>query len=118
MTNTDSLRELIQRVRQFRDERDWAQFHDPKNLVMALSSEVGELSALLRWVDNADADSKVRGELRDRFVAEVGDVGILLLGLCDRTGVDLGEAVVAKLVANAGAYQIQASSGAAERPTG
>jgi NTP pyrophosphatase (non-canonical NTP hydrolase) len=117
MTSTDSLRELTQRVREFRDQRTWERFHDPKNLVMALSSEVGELSALLRWVDNADADDRVRGELRGRFVAEVGDVGILLLGLCDRAGIDLGEAVSSKLLANEGAYPVDAASGRAERPT-
>ena len=77
---------LIADLRQFVAERDWSQFHDPKNLVMLLASEVGELVAEYRWVagDAADAHSRDDGAARERIVDEVGDVGIALLLLCDR----------------------------------
>jgi NTP pyrophosphatase (non-canonical NTP hydrolase) len=68
---------LIAELRQFVAERDWAQFHDPKNLAMLLASEVGELVAEYRWVasDAADAHA-LDGEARARISDEIGDVGI------------------------------------------
>jgi NTP pyrophosphatase (non-canonical NTP hydrolase) len=101
----------------FANWRDWSRFHDPKNLVMALSSEVGELSALLRWIENNESDSAVRGELRERFEAEVGDVAIVLLTLCARAEIDLGTAVVDKLLENDKHYPETLASGKPERPT-
>jgi hypothetical protein len=56
----NELQSLVSAVGSFADERDWNQFHDPKNLAMALSSEAGELAAIFRWIDNADADAFAR----------------------------------------------------------
>src|SRR6478752_344932 len=111
---------LVGELRAFVAERDWSQFHDPKNLVMLLASEVGELVAEYRWVagDAADAHSREAGAARERVVDEVGDVGIALLLLCDRTGIDLGEAVAAKLAKNRGRYPVETARGKAERPEG
>ena len=67
---------LIAELRQFVAERDWAQFHDPKNLAMLLASEVGELVAEYRWVASDAADAHARdGEARARIADEIGDVG-------------------------------------------
>ena len=111
---------LMAELRQFVAERDWSQFHDPKNLVMLLASEVGELVAEYRWVagDAADAHSRDAGAARERIIDEVGDVGIALLLLCDRTGIDLGKAVAAKLAKNRGRYPADKARGRAERPEG
>jgi NTP pyrophosphatase (non-canonical NTP hydrolase) len=117
MSELDSLSALTARVRDFGARRAWAQFHDPKNLVMALASEVGELSGLFRWVSNRDADAAARGEMRSRLEAEIGDVGILLLALCDRAGVDPGVAINQKLALNEQRYPVDLSAGRAERPT-
>src|SRR3954468_19074916 len=110
---------LLIELRRFVAERDWAQFHDPKNLTMLLASEVGELVAEYRWVagDAADAHSR-DGEARARIADEIGDVGIALLLLCDRTGIDLGEAIAGKLAKNRGRYPVERSRGRAERPEG
>ena len=63
----DRLQALMQELRSFVTEREWEQFHDPKNLAMALASEVGELLAEYRWVRNVEADSFSTGETqRDR----------------------------------------------------
>jgi dCTP diphosphatase len=109
---------LIADLRAFVAERDWAQFHDPKNLAMLLASEVGELVAEYRWVagDAADAHSREDGAARARIEDEVGDVGIALLLLCDRTGIDLGEAIAGKLAKNRGRYPADKARGRAERP--
>jgi dCTP diphosphatase len=111
---------LVKELREFVAERDWGQFHDPKNLVMLLASEVGELVAEYRWVagDAADAHSRPGGAGRERIIDEVGDVGIALLLLCDRAGIDLGQAVAAKLAKNRGRYPVETARGRAERPEG
>jgi dCTP diphosphatase len=83
------LAALHTELRAFVAERDWAQFHDPKNLAMLVGSEAGELLAEYRWVRNEDADVHSREPAaRARIAAEIGDVGIALLLLCDRIGLD------------------------------
>jgi len=107
---------LIAELRQFVAERDWAQFHDPKNLAMLLASEVGELVAEYRWVASDAADGHaLDGEARARIADEIGDVGIALLLLCDRTGIDLGQAIAAKIAKNRGRYPVETARGRAGR---
>ena len=89
-----TLEELHARVRVFVDDRDWAQFHSPRNLAMALSVEAGELLEVYLWT--AD-DAAPTPERTARAADEAADVMICLLNLCNRAGIDLGEAVVAKL---------------------
>lgn len=99
------LDELIAELRAFVAERDWAQFHDPKNLAMLLASEAGELVAEYRWVASPDADALSREpEARGRIAAEIGDVGIALLLLCDRIGLDPIAAMRDKLARNRQKY--------------
>ena len=105
------------RLRRFTTERDWTRFHDPKNLAMLLASEAGELVALLRWIPNAEADAFVRApEHRPDVEAEVADVAIALLLLCDRAGIDLAGAIEAKIAANAAKYPGELSRGHARTP--
>ena len=110
---------LVEELRVFVAERDWGQFHDPKNLAMLLASEAGELLAEYRWVasDKADALSR-EPEARQRITDEIGDVGIALLLLCDRTGIDLQAAMREKLARNRTRYPVEQSKGRAARPTG
>jgi dCTP diphosphatase len=119
----DSAREmrdldaLLTDLRRFVAERDWAQFHDPKNLAMLVASEAGELVAEYRWVQGADADAHSRApEPRARIADEVADVGIALLLLCDRIGLDLTDAIADKLAKNAIRYPVDRSRGRSERP--
>jgi len=112
-----SIAELQDELRRFVRDRDWAQFHDPKNLAMALVSEAGELAAEYRWVSNADADRhSAVASARARVIAEIGDVGILLLLLCDRLGVDPLAAIEQKLRANKAKYPIAESKGRPDPP--
>lgn len=113
----DRLDALLDELRAFVAERDWQQFHDPKNLSMAVASEAGELVALFRWVrgDEADAFAQ-RSENRTRVSAEIADVAVALLLLCDRTGIDLAQAVREKLEINRKNYPAHASRGRADRP--
>ncbi len=112
-----SIEALVPLLRAFVAEREWARFHDPKNLAMLLASEAGELLAEYRWIasDQADAASR-EPALRARVAAEIGDVGIALLLLCDRIGLDLQEAMAAKLEVNRRKYPADLVRGRADRP--
>ena len=108
---------ILDELRQFVAERDWSQFHDPKNLAMLLASEAGELLAEYRWVRNDESDGFSRDPpARQRIADEIGDVGIALLLLCDRIGLDLGTAMREKLARNSVRYPVEHSKGKATRP--
>lgn len=113
----DRLDETMMRLRAFVAERDWAQFHDPKNLAMAVASEAGELLAEYRWIANAEADTwSTNPENKRRLAMEAADVGIALLLLCDRVGIDVIKAMMEKVEINAANYPAEASRGRHARP--
>ena len=115
-TSGDRLTNIVSDLRDFVRERDWEQFHDPKNLAMAVVSEAGELAAEYRWVANVASDPWSQDpDNRQRIAAEAGDVGIALLLFLDRIGVDLVEAVRAKLEMNRINYPRETSRGKPER---
>ena len=113
---TDRLDAVIAELREFVTERDWEQFHDPKNLAMLLASEAGELLAEYRWVpnDEADAWSKDAENLK-RVEAEAADVGIALLMFCDRAGIELAGAITAKIQVNRANYPVEVVKGKSDR---
>ncbi|CAM3764828.1 NTP pyrophosphohydrolase MazG putative catalytic core domain-containing protein [Bordetella sputigena] len=99
-------------LRQFAEERDWQQFHSPKNLVMALSGEVGELTEIFQWMSEVDShgaasDPGTAQAVRD----ELADVALYLIRLADVLGVDLDAAIAGKLASNAAKYPVEASRG-------
>src|SRR5437870_10685376 len=97
----DRLEKVLEELRKFVEEREWQQFHDPKNLAMAIASEAGELLAEYRWVSNAEADGFTKSEAaRRRVAAEAADIGIALLLFCERNGIDLSEAILEKMKTN------------------
>jgi NTP pyrophosphatase (non-canonical NTP hydrolase) len=112
-----SLDELRAELRAFVAARDWQQFHDPKNLAMLVASEAGELLAEYRWVRNEEADAHSREPAaRERIAAEIADVGIGLVLLCERIGVDLVGVMRAKVKKNEERYPAESARGKAERP--
>lgn len=117
MTAALHLERVVERLRAFVEARDWHQFHDPKNLAMAIASEAGELLSELRWVASADSDRILDdANARQRIENEIADIAISLILLCDRTGVDLLSAVDRKIDQNEVSYPIDMSKGRAERP--
>lgn len=112
-----SIAALQLRLREFARERDWEEFHDPKNLVMLLASEVGELVAEFRWLTPQGSRRVIEDPpAMERIAKEIGDVGIALLAISDKLGIDLLAAIEAKIERNATAYPVDASRGRAERP--
>lgn len=95
MTSNAPLSDLAARAAAFTAERDWAQFHDPKSLILALTGEVGELAELFQW-----AAPSGEGVSTTRAGEEMADVLIYLLHLANALDLDLGAAVTAKMDAN------------------
>ena len=101
--SADSLAELRDRIRAFTGERDWDQFHTPKNLAMALSVEVAELVEHFQWLPTG-ADAELDDAKRTGIRHELADVLVYLIQLADKCQVDLREAVLEKMVLNAAKY--------------
>ncbi|XP_078167308.1 uncharacterized protein LOC144562051 [Carex rostrata] len=100
-----SLKELSRRLQDFAMERDWEQYHSPRNLLLAMVCEVGELSEIFMWRGEVpkglpnweEADKEHLGE-------ELSDVLLYLIQLSDMCGIDLGDAATKKIVKNAVKY--------------
>ncbi len=112
MSQSLDLEELAAYLRQFSADRDWEQFHTPKNLAMALSGEVGELIEIFQWLSPEESASLDEDKLAHAG-DELADVVIYLVRLADVLGIDLGEAVSRKMEANSARYTVEASRGSA-----
>ena len=108
----DRLTEFRDELRHFVHERDWEQFQTPKNLVMALAGEVGELIAEFQWLTPEQSEAVMTDtDHGARVRAEIGDVMIYLVGLANRLGIDLVDAARTKLADSARRYTVEASRG-------
>ena len=114
MTRIDSLDTLRTRLRVFVAERDWDQFHNPKNLAMALVAEAGELVEHFQWLTPEQADH-LPAETRVEVEHEIADVLIFLVELADRLGVDPLAAAERKLVLNEKKYPVEKARGSAKK---
>ncbi|CAL9086331.1 unnamed protein product, partial [Musa textilis] len=105
-----SLKELSRKLEEFALERDWMQFHSPRNLLLAVVGEVGELAEIFMWRGEVakglpnweESDKEHLGE-------ELSDVLLYLIRLSDICGIDLGEAALKKIVKNAIKYPAKAT---------
>ena len=111
---TDHLQLLRGRLAQFAAERDWDQFHNPKNLAMALAGEAGEVLEHFQWLTFEQASSLPK-ETRAEVALECADVLMFLLRLCDKLDIDLAKAADKKLRLNAKRYPIGKSRGKATK---
>ena len=111
---TDTLSHLRERLAAFAAERDWDQFHNPKNLAMALSGEVGELVEHFQWLTFDEARSLPAGT-REEVGLEAADVLLYLVRLCDKLQIDLADAARRKLAINAERYPGEKSQGSAAK---
>ncbi len=101
------IEEIKKTLSAFAKERDWDQFHSPKNLVMALTSEVGELNELFQWLTEEQSNNVDNDEIRE----EIADIFIYLIRLADKLNVDIENAVKEKIKLNANKYPIELSKG-------
>ncbi|MCC7060063.1 MAG: nucleotide pyrophosphohydrolase [Burkholderiaceae bacterium] len=111
---TDSLQELAQALRRFADERDWNQFHAPKNLAMALSVEAAELLEHFQWMGEAESNRLAPDKLA-QVSQEMADVLLYLVRLADRLGVDLAAEARRKMALNAQKYPVELARGSSRK---
>ncbi len=108
------LEELKERLRVFVAERDWDQFHSPKNLAMALSVEAAELAELFQWLTEAES-ATLDAERRRHAAEELADVLVYLVRIADRLDIDLLQAAGEKLESNALKYPAERVRGQARK---
>lgn len=114
--STTTLAELKTRVLAFARERDWEQFHAPKNLSMALAAEAGELMEHFLWTTPEQSRAVTSDPVkRAKIAEELADVVIYALEFANITGLDVASAIEAKMAANAQKYPVEKARGRAEK---
>lgn len=115
---TTTVTELRERVLAFAREREWEQFHSPKNLSMALAAEAGELMEHFLWSDSPASNAVARDlKKRPKIEEEIADVVIYALEFANIAGIDLAAAIERKLAANALKYPVEKARGRADKYT-
>jgi NTP pyrophosphatase (non-canonical NTP hydrolase) len=116
--STTTLADLKARVLAFVRERDWEQFHSPKNLSMALAAEAGELMEHFLWA-TPEQSRAIAAEpaKRAKIADELADVVIYAIEFANMTGLDISAAIEAKMAANAKKYPVEKARGRSEKYT-
>ena len=113
-----NIKELQDRLQHFADERDWGQFHMPKNLVMALCGEVGELIEIFQWLTEEESKDIVQDARKmEQVEEEIADIQVYVLRLAHKLGVDIERAVEKKMRKNAEKYPVHLARGNAKKYT-
>ena len=110
------IKTLQKSLADFARERDWDQFHSPKNLSMALAGEVGEFIELFQWMTEEQSRSAMSNpKVKAKVDEEIADVFLYLIRIADKLGVDLYEVAQAKIKVNAEKYPVHLAKGSAEK---
>ena len=110
----EELDELVRQIREFVDERDWEQFHSPKNLAMALVVEAAELVETFQWMTEEDS-SNLNDRDRRRAAEEMADVMTYLIRISDQLDIDLLNAVEQKLATTRQKYPAELVRGSSQK---
>ena len=112
----NELEELRNQLRTFAADRDWDQFHSPKNLAAALAVEAAELLEHFQWLTEAQSQ-QLPPEAINEIRAEVADVLLYLIRISDKLGIDLLAAANAKIILNAEKYPVDKARGSSKKYT-
>ena len=116
--NHVNIASLTERLIEFRDARDWRQFHSLKDLILSLNLEASELLELAQWQKDDDFEAAMREPAKKEALAEeCADVLLYLLLIADKSGIDLLQAASAKIDKNAERYPVEKSRGNARKYT-
>jgi NTP pyrophosphatase (non-canonical NTP hydrolase) len=107
---TTTIESLKNDVKKFTEDREWQQFHSPKNLSMALASEAAEVMDLFLWCDNAASYEELESRRQD-VEDEIADVAVALLAFCVRHNIDLSKVIAHKRIEHARKYPIEKCKG-------
>lgn len=104
------IKALTEKIKQFRDERDWMQFHNHKDVALSLVLEAAEVLEHFQWKKPGEVEAHGKA-CRDEIADELADVAMYLFELADNLGIDLAKAIDVKLAKNAAKYPIAKSKG-------
>ncbi|HOY46874.1 MAG TPA: nucleotide pyrophosphohydrolase [Candidatus Dojkabacteria bacterium] len=114
MAKKPDLNETIAAIEKFRTERDWKQFHNPKNLAIALMCEASEVAEHFMWQNMEESRAYIKDKKKlAELQTELADVAIYLLFLCQEAGVDLVQIINEKMELNSKKYPVEKSKGSA-----
>ena len=112
MTNDDSVKTLMDSVRAFCEERDWDQFHTPKELAIGISTEANELLEIFRFMADEQQVALLRDTgTREHIEDELADTAFFVLRFAQMNGIDLGRALERKITKNSKKYPVETSRG-------
>jgi NTP pyrophosphatase (non-canonical NTP hydrolase) len=106
----NTFEELTAKICDFRDQRDWMQFHQPKDMAVAIAAEAGELMQHFVWKTTSQSEL-IASQKKDLIAEEMADIAILLFEMASNLKIDLKEAIELKLKRNAEKYPISKSKG-------
>ena len=112
-----NIKSIQKQLSDFADERDWDQFHNPKNLAMALSVEASELVEIFQWLTPEQAEAIMSTDESEHVKEELADVMIYLIRMADKLNIDLEDAVADKIIKNGKRYPVSLSKGNANKIT-
>jgi dCTP diphosphatase len=116
MSSSQSFEQVDQRIQEFSHLRNWDQFHQPKNLILAAMGELGELAEILQWkTDSEVIEYLTTIDGKKRISEEIADVVIYLIRLCQTQKIDLLEAITGKLNVNEINYPLEKSKGSSAK---
>ena len=105
-----SVEAITEKIRQFRDERDWAQFHNPKDMATAISIEASELLEHFLWKTPQECEARLESH-GEKIEEEIADIAMYLFELADNLEIDLIDAMERKLRRNAEKYPVEKARG-------
>lgn len=111
----NDIKKLTEMFIRFRDDRDWKQFHSPKNLAISLCIESSELLELFQWKNDEEIEADINSDKKIKFEEEVADVASYLFMLCNEVNIDLEKAIINKIKKNNEKYPVEKSKGSSKK---
>lgn len=108
------IRQITEKIRKFRDERDWMQFHDPKNMAVSIIIEASELLEYFQWKSKKEVNEYIKNH-KSQLEEEIADIAIYLFELADNLGIDLFSVTEKKIRKNEKKYPIEKAKGKAKK---
>jgi NTP pyrophosphatase (non-canonical NTP hydrolase) len=110
------IKELTEKIKKFRDERDWMQFHNHKDVALSLVLEAAEVLEHFQWKKPGEVEDHAKA-CKDAIADELADVAMYLFELADNLGIDLPKAIEVKLAKNAQKYPVEKAKGSSRKYT-
>ncbi len=106
----NDVKDMIEKIKKFRDDRDWMQFHDPKNMAVSIILEASELLEHFQWKTIKEVDECAK-QNQDEIQDEIADIALYLFEMADNLGIDLIKAMEKKLAKNEKKYPVSKARG-------